>query len=163
MAQHDQTIASGAGVAVRNDINAAISALFSSSSGATEPTIKVPGQLWFDTSVVGVSSLKVRNQANSAWNGIGHGSDLIANSLTVDPATGDAALVLDKAASGNNCRIYGKLAGVTRWHVSIGNNTPETGSDVGSDYTINRYNDAGTIIDVPLTITRSTGNVTLAQ
>jgi hypothetical protein len=64
MAQHDQVIGNDIGLPVREDINAALAAAFSSSSGATEPAVKVPGQLWFDTSS---SSLKVRNAANDSW------------------------------------------------------------------------------------------------
>ena len=64
MAQHDQVIGNDIGLPVREDINAALAAAFSSSSGATEPAVKVPGQLWFDTSS---SSLKVRNAANDNW------------------------------------------------------------------------------------------------
>jgi hypothetical protein len=38
----------------------------------------------------------------------------------------------------------------------------ESGSNVGADFFIRRYSDAGALIDTPLTITRSTGLITLA-
>ena len=38
----------------------------------------------------------------------------------------------------------------------------ESGSNVGMDFFIRRYSDAGSLIDTPLTITRSTGAITLA-
>jgi hypothetical protein len=38
----------------------------------------------------------------------------------------------------------------------------ESGSNVGMDFFIRRYSDAGALIDTPLTITRSTGAITLA-
>jgi hypothetical protein len=65
MAQHDQVIDNGTGLTVRTDINNALAALFSSSSGPVEPTVKVPGQVWFDTTL---AKLKFRNVANNAWN-----------------------------------------------------------------------------------------------
>jgi hypothetical protein len=38
----------------------------------------------------------------------------------------------------------------------------ESGSNVGADFFIRRYSDAGSLIDTPLTITRSTGNATFS-
>lgn len=64
MAQHDQVIDNGPGLTVRTDINAAFAAIFSSSSGTVEPTVKVAGQLWFNTTS---GKLSVRNSANTAW------------------------------------------------------------------------------------------------
>ncbi|MEU2924205.1 hypothetical protein ABZ636_03960 [Streptomyces sp. NPDC007251] len=48
----------------------------------------------------------------------------------------------------------------TRWKIRS-NSTAETGSNAGSDFNIARYDDTGTLIDQPLTITRSTGLVTI--
>lgn len=64
MAQHDQVIANGPGLDVRGDVNAALAALFSNSSGTTEPSVKLPYQLWADTTA---NVLKIRNAANNAW------------------------------------------------------------------------------------------------
>jgi hypothetical protein len=64
MAQHDQAIANADGATVRADINNALVALFSNSSGATEPSTRVAYQLWADTTS---GLLKQRNAANSAW------------------------------------------------------------------------------------------------
>lgn len=66
MAQHDQVIDNATGAAVRADINAALAALFSSNSGPVEPTVKVAGMLWFDTSAT-PAIMKIRNAANSGW------------------------------------------------------------------------------------------------
>lgn len=67
MAQHDQVIDNGPGLTVRTDINAAIAALFSSSSGPVEPSVKVAGQLWFNTTT---GKLSMRNTGNTAWVGV---------------------------------------------------------------------------------------------
>lgn len=64
MSQHDMDVANGSGAVVRVDINAALQALASLSSGASAPSPSFPSQLWAD---IGTSRLKRRNAANSAW------------------------------------------------------------------------------------------------
>jgi hypothetical protein len=49
-----------------------------------------------------------------------------------------------------------------RWSITLGNSTTEAGSNAGSDFTLDRYNDAGTYIDSPIAIARSTGILTLS-
>jgi hypothetical protein len=39
-------------------------------AGPTEPTFQIPGQMWFDTTNTPNDVLKVRNQANDAWNNV---------------------------------------------------------------------------------------------
>lgn len=75
--------------------------------------------------------------------------------------TGTApSIALNKSASAQASAVYGQTAGSNRWAIELGNATAETGSNAGSNFTIDRYNDAGTIIDSPLTIARSTGAIT---
>jgi hypothetical protein len=64
MSQHDQSLADAAGATFRADNNSALAALFSNSSGATEPTTTVAYQWWADTTS---GWLKQRNAANSGW------------------------------------------------------------------------------------------------
>lgn len=64
MSQHDMDIANASRTTVRADINAALVALASLSSGATEPATKFAYQWWADTTT-GIG--KVRNAANTAW------------------------------------------------------------------------------------------------
>jgi hypothetical protein len=71
------------------------------------------------------------------------------------------AIGIDGAAT-NNRTIQWTTADAKRWSLYT-NGTAESGSDVGSDFVVNRYNDAGTFQDSPLTITRSTGVVSLTQ
>jgi len=66
-------------------------------------------------------------------------------------------------SSGYTTLIYGygtyfKAPGGTRWLLA-GNTGTESGSNSGSDFYIQRFNDAGGTIDLPLVIQRSTGNV----
>lgn len=78
MAQHDQNVANGSGSAVRGDVNDALAALFSLSSGATAPSVTVAYQWWVDTAN---GLLKQRNAANTGW--IDHG-DVTKELLRVD-------------------------------------------------------------------------------
>ncbi|MGA1561749.1 MAG: tail fiber domain-containing protein [Gammaproteobacteria bacterium] len=64
MAQHDQVIANQSASAVRADINSALAALFSNSSGAAAPTTTIGYQFWADTSA---GIMKMRNGANNGW------------------------------------------------------------------------------------------------
>lgn len=64
MSQHDQNIANDTGAAVRTDINNALGALFTLSSGAAAPATTIAHMLWVDTTS---GTLKRRNAANTGW------------------------------------------------------------------------------------------------
>jgi hypothetical protein len=64
MSQHDLNIADQGFPATRADLNNALAALASNSSGTSEPSTTYANQLWYDTSN---DLLKFRNEANSAW------------------------------------------------------------------------------------------------
>ncbi len=68
--QSDQTIQNATFPNVRADINDNLEALFTQSSGASEPTTKVAFQPWVDTST-SPPTWKIRNAANSAWITVG--------------------------------------------------------------------------------------------
>lgn len=68
MAQHDYQIADQPGASFLSDLNAALAAIVSQNSGATEPTLTYPYQWWADTTS---GKLKLRNAANSAWIEVG--------------------------------------------------------------------------------------------
>jgi hypothetical protein len=99
-------------------------------------------------------------QLNAGFLPLGGGT--LTGTLIVAPASGDAPLRLNKAASGASSFIYGQTAGVTRWQMVVGNSGAESGANVGSDFTLKRYSDAGVSIDTPLSIARSTGNATFS-
>lgn len=75
MSQHDFDIANQTASNARIDINNALKALASTSSGATAPSTTFADQLWYDTAN---NQLKKRNEANSAWITLG----------TIDEGTG---------------------------------------------------------------------------
>jgi hypothetical protein len=64
MAQHDFSIANQGFPAFRADLNDALGAIASTSSGATAPSVPYANQLWMDTTN---HILKVRNEDNDAW------------------------------------------------------------------------------------------------
>lgn len=173
MAQHDQVLDNGPGASVRADMNNALAALFSSNSGSVEPTVKVPGQLWFDTAVAGATNLKIRNQANSAWDAIpanvaatfvAKAGDTMTGDLIIDAPGGvPAQIQLDKAAAGQACRIRAETNNVLRWTLDLGNTDAEGGANGGSAFDLRRYDDAGTLIESALTINRASGLATFAR
>lgn len=64
MAQHDFSIANQGFPAFRSDLNDALAAIASSSSGTSAPSTPYANQLWMDTTN---HVLKVRNEDNDAW------------------------------------------------------------------------------------------------
>ena len=73
-----------------------------------------------------------------------------------------ASLVLNGPA-GTARSLFSQTAGVNRWELQLAGLASESGSNAGSDFSIYRYNDAGAVIDAPMTINRSTGVVSFAQ
>ena len=81
--------------------------------------------------------------------------------ITVSHPNSTAAIDFNKGASGRINRIRGKTAGVDRWAVDFGDSTSESGSDVGSDFTIKRFDDSGVLLEDALKIRRSSGQMLL--
>ena len=83
--------------------------------------------------------------------------DIMTGPLTLAPVNNNPTLVLDKVnyTFGNN--IVGQTAAKNRWEMQLGDGTAEGIGNVGSNFAINRYSDAGSVIDAPLTINRKTG------
>lgn len=64
MSQHDFDIANQGFAAFRADLNNALKALGSTSSGTEEPATTYANQLWYETDT---NILHIRNESNSAW------------------------------------------------------------------------------------------------
>ena len=99
MAQHDYNLANQSGLAFRQDLNNALSAIVSQNSGATQPSTTFAYEWWADTTT---GLLKLRNAANSAWITIG---TLASTNLGLAPAaspsfTGTATFAGDVLLSG---------------------------------------------------------------
>jgi microcystin-dependent protein len=97
----------------------------------------------------------------------------LTGNLTIDPANGMAGvscssadshsyLVLDKGIVGAYSYIDGRYAGKVRWRMILGEATAEAGSNAGSNFVLQAYDDAGTaVVANALSIARSTGVVTM--
>jgi len=76
--------------------------------------------------------------------------------------SGPSQIVIDKSGGGAGGSIITgrKGVGLPRWQMALGDATTETGvNNAGSDFSVSRFNDAGTNIDTPLSISRATGQV----
>jgi hypothetical protein len=79
--------------------------------------------------------------------------------LALTPPFGSVSFGLNKLASGTANYINGLTDGSPRWQVIIGDTAAESGGNIGSDFAINRFDDAGELIDQPITISRIDGSV----
>lgn len=142
MSQNDLVIANQGFPPFRADLNSALQALGSLSSGATEPATKYSYMWWYDTTT---DILKMRSQANDAWVNVG----------SVDQATGvfklaDAAEVI-YSVSGTSPVLDPDNGTIQTWTLS-GDSTPTENLSDGDSITL--MVDDGTAS----TITWPTGN-----
>jgi hypothetical protein len=137
------------------------------SDGAISST-SAPGRLTFSTTPSGSVSTVERVRITSAGRVLmGTTTDDGATLLQVAGAikassaiTATGGTYVTGAAGTYRGTLY-QTSGVTRW--SNGANTTAEGTNSGSDFSIDRYNDAGAWVDTPLAIARATGVVTLLQ
>jgi len=130
MSQNDMTISNQGFPATRADINSALQALASTSSGATEPSTMFANQLWFDTAA---NKLKIRNEANSAWYDI----------VEINESTG--ALTINSATIGGTTAAAGTFTTVTSATVT-------GGTAVGSSLTLKSTSGVGTSDSIALKV-----------
>jgi len=119
------------------------------------------------------SSFVRRNAGNTAYEHRSAAqtlSDIGAVAKAGDTMTGDLeiskstpALILNRTNNTQQNLIWGKNAGVSRWAMSLGNNSGEPGLNVGSDIKFYRYDDSGGYIGGALTMVRSSGVIQLDQ
>ena len=100
---------------------------------------------------------------------------LIGTPVTINRATGAFTLTGDVSvnkttptvaltrAAGTAAAVAGQTGGLDRWRVVLGNSALETGSNAGSAFEVQRFNDAGTLLDAPITIARDTGRVSFTS
>jgi Collagen triple helix repeat (20 copies) len=72
---------------------------------------------------------------------------------------GNVNLELNKVASGNASQVIGETNGALRWVQGLGDISPESGSNAGSNYSLARYDDAGNPIGTSLAINRAAGTI----
>jgi hypothetical protein len=92
------------------------------------------------------------------------GQATFSQSPVVAPASGNSLLTLNAAnVTGNQKDLIGQAGGLNRWILQVGNGAAESSGNLGNDFAILRYNDAGTFIDAPLTISRASAQATFAS
>lgn len=91
---------------------------------------------------------------------IGIGTTAGAEKLHIDGGASTTRVKID-ADNGVSRILSFRTDDVQRWALRV--DGTESGSNSGADFQLRRYNDAGTHIDNPIAINRSTGNITTAQ
>jgi hypothetical protein len=81
--------------------------------------------------------------------------------MNINSTTG-VTVSLNKSASGQESIVYGATNGSSRWSMSLGNATAESGSNNGSDYALNTFTDGNAYLNTPLQIKRSNNVATFA-
>ena len=99
MSQHDFSIANQTASSARTDINNALQALASCSSGATAPSTTYANMLWYDTAN---NTLKIRNEADSAWLSVAYvdqtdGAEIFDDTKVVNSSGTQTGLIGDQA------------------------------------------------------------------
>ncbi|KQQ60169.1 hypothetical protein ASF84_05535 [Pseudomonas sp. Leaf127] len=91
------------------------------------------------------------------------GGSLAVNdgNFSVVRATGSPVMIMD-APAGNQKYSSLRSGNLERWRFGC-SGAAESGSNVGTDFVISRYDDAGAGISTPFSITRSTGQTNLAS
>jgi hypothetical protein len=115
MPQHDFTISNSTHSSLRADINDALQALQTRSSGAAEPPVPRQFMEWSDT---GAGYLKVRNEANTAWLNKG----TLADSIAISRSSNTILLPADNgkviSATGTFTQTFTAIATLGNgWHV----------------------------------------------
>jgi hypothetical protein len=104
-----------------------------------------------DGSYLGASVVLVR--ANNSLH--------LPSSVSLDATAGLWTTVTLNKVSGMGAVVQGAINGITRWQLALGDQTPETGGNAGSNFTVARMNDAGVYLDSPIQIDRASGQVTV--
>lgn len=82
------------------------------------------------------------------------GTITVTRPVVVAAAAGADPILYMSGVPGRNRLVYGLSSGVPRWAMVLGNSTPESGGDNGSDFQLFAYTDAGAQIDPVMGVVR---------
>ncbi len=89
-----------------------------------------------------------------------NGANTWATTQTFGDGTANSAIVMN--SPGGSANIFrGQKAGILAWQVLFGDNNAMAGGNVGADFQISRYSDAGVSLGTALYISRATGLATI--
>jgi hypothetical protein len=92
--------------------------------------------------------------------------DVIDGGLTVKGelvADGAAPRMVVEGADGTDLQIAGRRGvGKLRWTIDLGTATAEAGNNIGSDFALRCYDDAGAVLGIPIVVTRENRAITLS-
>lgn len=83
----------------------------------------------------------------------------VLSGMEIDAPAASAYLTLNALAGGQSV-VNGEEVGELRWQMVLGDTTPETGGNAGSNFKLNCFSDAGNFLSTPMSINRKTGEVT---
>lgn len=114
---------------------------------------RATGIVNFNTApTVNAVTMPLKSTAN-VWTG---GQTFSNTTTTFGDAAGLAGNVFFKRAAGAPFNVLFQSGSLNRWVIQI-SSTAESGADVGSDFALLRYNDAGASLGSVMTVQRSTG------
>jgi len=148
MAQHDFNIDNQSAPAFRGDLNNALEALGTLSSGATAPATTYANMLWYDTAN---NILKMRSEADDAWIALG---TLDQSANTFAPA--GVAELTQVQAEDDTSTVFGQVSGQRLGQAIAA--TPTV--DVATAIAALPLNGVGTYAMLCRTLTGSDGDVT---
>jgi len=95
--------------------------------------------------------------ANKAYvDGVLGAGGNVNSSVTI--STNNPYLALRTRATGENRMVQSmSVDAILRWSMNLGDASPESGSNNGSNFSLARYTDTGVLIDYPISINRATG------
>jgi hypothetical protein len=162
MSQHDFNIANQGFPATRADLNNALQALASNSSGDAEPATPYANQWWYETDT---NTLKLRNEANNAW----------LSFATVDQTTGAVSLLYNGSAkivpTSTGVDVIGAIVaqGASLNKIALTPNASGTGvftiasPATNTDRTLTLPDEAGTVLTSASTANFPAGSVLQVQ
>ena len=110
---------------------------------------------------ISTTALQIGGATGLNWDNtnksLGIGTSAPVGILHLYKSAAATRLAIDGDAGQNRLISY-RTGAVQRFGLYV-NNTAESGSNAGSDFAIRAYSDAGTLLNTPLFIKRSTGNV----
>jgi hypothetical protein len=105
--------------------------------------------------------IELKNSGDGWFAPMNKAGDVFSGDVSITKAS--PIFYLRAAASAQSPQIRGMIDTAARWTMRFGDGATESGGNAGSNFRIDRYDDAGTVIDAVLTIKRNTGTLEYLQ